>query len=136
VAKILNLKGFIQRSEEDLEYRIWFFFKSRVPAIKAIKLGKIIMNRAYGKVRNRDTFFRFFPSKTGKTKDKLGDAIPVPFYGKATEEDDNVFLNPEKGWEPYPSIEVFSENIIYSEPAFIKNIVAEAGWMLKQKESN
>lgn len=102
VCKGWNVPYSIERSRSGNGAHVWMFFDSPVLAVKARKLGNVILTEAM----NRDgkigfkSYDRFFPNQETLPEGGLGNLVALPLQGNARKNGNSVFVN--EFFEPYP----------------------------------
>lgn len=101
VCKEWNVPASIERSRSGNGAHVWIFFDEAVPAVKARKLGNIILNEAMnrnGKI-SFASYDRFFPNQGTMPEGGFGNLVALPLQGKARKEGNSVFV--DERFEPY-----------------------------------
>ncbi len=95
VSVSLGLCPVMERSASGLGGHLWIFFSEPVTAVKARKLGDILMQKAMLVNRNLSfsSFDRMFPSQDGVTSDGFGNLIAIPLRYQAFQNGNTAFIN-------------------------------------------
>ncbi|MCX5831376.1 MAG: phage/plasmid primase, P4 family [Deltaproteobacteria bacterium] len=123
-AKDLGIFAYIERSKSGKGYHVWMFFEHPILASKARQIGNLILARS-GISKTHSSFCRFFPNQDHLSGKMLGNLIAVPFWGKAVEKGNSVFLNPKDKMRPYKKRTDFYKTIIFIKEAMVDNIIAK-----------
>ncbi len=102
VCKSWNVPYSIERSRSGNGAHVWIFFESPVLAVKARKLGNVILTEAMnreGKIGFK-SYDRFFPNQDTLPEGGLGNLVALPLQGNARKKGNSVFVN--EFFEPYP----------------------------------
>lgn len=101
VCKEWNVPASIERSRSGNGAHVWLFFDDAIPAVKARKLGNIILNEAMnrnGKI-SFASYDRFFPNQDTMPEGGFGNLVALPLQGKARKDGNSVFV--DEKFEPY-----------------------------------
>ena len=101
VCKEWNIPASIERSRSGNGAHVWIFFDDAVPAVKARKLGNVILNEAMnrnGKI-SFASYDRFFPNQDTMPEGGFGNLVALPLQGKVRMDGNSVFV--DECFEPY-----------------------------------
>lgn len=101
VCKEWNVPASIERSRSGNGAHVWIFFDEAIPAVKARKLGHVILNEAMnrnGKI-SFASYDRFFPNQDTMPEGGFGNLVALPLQGKARKLGNSVFV--DECFEPY-----------------------------------
>lgn len=101
VCKEWSVPVSIERSRSGKGAHVWIFFDDAIPAVKARKLGNIILNEAMnrnGKI-SFASYDRLFPNQDTMPEGGFGNLVALPLQGKARKDGSSVFVN--ESFEPY-----------------------------------
>lgn len=100
-ARSLGIDVAVERSRSGNGGHVWIFFDDPVEAKLARDLGSSIITEAMRKTGDIsfDAYDRFFPSQDTVPKGGFGNAIALPFQGKARLRGNSVFV--DDAFEPY-----------------------------------
>ncbi|MDR1931500.1 MAG: restriction endonuclease subunit R, partial [Spirochaetales bacterium] len=92
----------LERSRSGNGAHVWIFFEKPVPAVKARKLGSLLMTRTLDRRPEigLDSFDRFFPNQDTLPRGGFGNLIALPLQKTAREKNHSVFL--DDNFAPYP----------------------------------
>ncbi|GHV93793.1 hypothetical protein AGMMS50293_01130 [Spirochaetia bacterium] len=109
--QIEGIPAVLERSRSGNGAHVWVFFENPVPAIKARKLGSLLLTRTLDRRPEigLDSFDRFFPNQDTLPKGGLGNLIALPLQKTAREKNHSIFLNEEL--VPYPDQWAFLASI-------------------------
>jgi len=102
VCKSWGIPCSIERSRSGNGAHVWIFFETPVLAVKARRLGNVILTEAM----NRDgrisfkSYDRFFPNQDALPEGGLGNLVALPLQGNARKNGNSVFVN--EYFEPFP----------------------------------
>ncbi len=85
ICNILNIDCVIELSQSGSGAHTWIFFDKPIPAVKARRLGELIISKALNET-DSDVFLsfdRFFPSQDYLTKKGFGNLIALPLQGES-----------------------------------------------------
>lgn len=101
--KSFKLPVLIERSKSGKGGHVWIFFKNKYPAFKSRGIGVAILREAgiIDQFSKEDSFDRLFPNQDVLSGKGFGNLIALPLYGKARENNNTVFLDPENNFKPY-----------------------------------
>lgn len=91
----------IERSRSGNGGHAWIFFSEPVPAKLARDLGSVVITQAMreSNALSFDAYDRFFPAQDTIPKGGFGNAIALPFQGKAQRSGNSIFV--DDSFEPY-----------------------------------
>lgn len=98
-----ELPVLIERSKSGKGGHAWMFFENKYPAFKSRSIGVAILREAgiIDQFSKEDSFDRLFPNQDMLSGKGFGNLIALPLYGKARENNNTVFLDPENNFEPF-----------------------------------
>ena len=101
VCKSWGIPCSVERSRSGNGAHVWIFFETSVLAVKARRLGNVILTEAM----NRDgrisfkSYDRFFPNQDTLPEGGLGNLVALPLQGKARKDGNSVFV--DENFEAY-----------------------------------
>jgi hypothetical protein len=100
--RLAEIPAALERSRSGNGAHVWIFFEKAVPAVKARKLGSLLMTRTLDRRPEiaLDSFDRFFPNQDTLPKGGFGNLIALPLQKAAREKNHSVFL--DERLTPYP----------------------------------
>lgn len=102
VCKYWSIPCSIERSRSGNGAHVWIFFETPVLAVKARRLGNVILTEAMsrnGKIGFK-SYDRFFPNQDTMPEGGLGNLVALPLQGNARKYGNSVFV--DEKFEPYP----------------------------------
>ncbi len=102
VCKSWSIPCSIERSRSGNGAHVWIFFETSVLAVKARRLGNVILTEAMsrnGKISFK-SYDRFFPNQDTMPEGGLGNLVALPLQGNARKYGNSVFV--DEDFEPYP----------------------------------
>lgn len=141
VCKSWEIPCCIERSRSGNGAHVWIFFEDPLTAIKARKLGNVILTEAM----NRDgrislkSYDRVFPSQDYLPEGGLGNLVALPLQGKARKNGNSVFVDEtftlvEDQWVYLLNVRKVSESFI-DEILDIHGLSSEFGELSTTSES-
>lgn len=102
VCKEWRVPCYIERSRSGNGAHVWMFFESAIAAIKARRLGKLILSEAMNKDVHLSfkSYDRFFPNQDTLPDGGLGNLVALPLQGQARRKGNSVFV--DENFQPYP----------------------------------
>ncbi len=99
--KDFKLPILIERSKSGKGGHAWMFFDDKYPAFKSRGIAVAILREAgvIDQFSKEDSFDRLFPNQDMLSGKGFGNLIALPLYGKARENNNTVFLDPENNLE-------------------------------------
>lgn len=90
-----------ERSKSGKGGHAWMFFDDKYPAFKSRSIAVAILREAgvIDQFSKEDSFDRLFPNQDMLSGKGFGNLIALPLYGKARENNNTVFLDPENNLE-------------------------------------
>lgn len=90
-----NVPISIERSRSGKGYHLWLFFKEKVFAVKARKLGSFLLTKTLENSEgiSLKTFDRMFPNQDYLPKGGYGNLIALPFQTEAMKKQNSVFVD-------------------------------------------
>ncbi|MDO8667888.1 MAG: DEAD/DEAH box helicase family protein [bacterium] len=100
--KEYNLPAYIERSKSGNGGHAWIFFEDKYPAFRSRNIMVNILREAkiIDQFAKEDSFDRLFPNQDEHSGKGFGNLIALPVQGKARENNNTIFLNPENGLLP------------------------------------
>ena len=97
-----NLSAYIERSKSGNGGHTWIFFENKYPAFKSRNIIINILREAkiIDQFDKEDSFDRLFPNQDEHSGKGFGNLIALPMQGKARENNNTIFLNPENNLLP------------------------------------
>ena len=115
--RLEDIPAALERSRSGNGAHVWIFFEKPVSAVKARKLGFILMTRTLDRRPEigLDSFDRFFPNQDTLPKGGFGNLIALPLQKAAREKNHSIFLNDDMvpyadQWAFLSSIQRVNEN--------------------------
>jgi superfamily II DNA or RNA helicase len=98
-----NLFSYIERSKSGNGGHAWIFFEDKYPASKSRNIAINILREAkiIDQFDKEDSFDRLFPNQDEHSGKGFGNLIALPLQGKARENNNTIFLNPEDSMLPF-----------------------------------
>lgn len=98
-----NLPACVERSKSGNGGHAWIFFEDKYPAFKARNIATSILREAkiIDQFSKEDSFDRLFPNQDEHSGKGFGNLIALPLHGKARENGNTIFLDPENGLLPF-----------------------------------
>jgi len=98
-----NLPVYIERSKSGNGGHAWLFFEDKYPAFKSRNIAINILRDAkiIDQFSKEDSFDRLFPNQDEHSGKGFGNLIALPLQGKARENNNTVFLNPNNNLIPF-----------------------------------
>ncbi len=98
-----DLPTYIERSKSGNGGHAWIFFADKYPAFKARDIAINILReiKIIDQFAKEDSFDRLFPNQDEHSGKGFGSLIALPLQGKARENNNTVFLNPENEFLPF-----------------------------------
>ncbi len=121
-----DVPAYLERSRSGNGGHVWLFFKERVEASLARKLGSSLITKTLD-IRPEiglDSFDRFFPNQDTIPRGGFGNLIALPLQKKARDKNHSVFL--DRNFTPYPDQWTFLSGIEKIEKGFIEDFVQRA----------
>lgn len=120
---IYNVPIYIERSRSGKGYHLWIFFREKVPALKARRLGSFLLSKT---LENSDgislkTFDRMFPSQDYLPKGGYGNLIVLPFQKEAMTNMNSVFV--DNSFTPISDQWAYLKNIRRIDNTFIDELL-------------
>lgn len=95
IAKKFNIDALMERSQSGMGGHLWIFFESPIKALKARKLGDVLISEAMK--RNKNITFnsldRFFPNQDFIPEKGLGNLIALPLHCESYKKGNACFIN-------------------------------------------
>lgn len=112
VCKEKNIPAYLERSRSGNGGHVWIFFEKSYVAIRSRKIIISILEEAgiFSVFDKSSSFDRLFPNQDFLSGKGFGNLIALPFFGKALEQGNSCFINPET-LEPYSDQWEFLEGI-------------------------
>ncbi|MFH1187237.1 MAG: DEAD/DEAH box helicase family protein [bacterium] len=97
-----NLPTYTERSKSGNGGHAWIFFEDKFPAFKSRNIIINILREAkiIDQFAKEDSFDRLFPNQDEHSGKGFGNLIALPMQGKARENNNTIFLNPENNLLP------------------------------------
>ena len=101
--KEYNLPTYIERSKSGNGGHAWIFFADKYPAFKSRNVIINILREAkiIDQFAKEDSFDRLFPNQDELSGKGFGNLIALPMQGKARENNNTIFLDPENELLPF-----------------------------------
>ena len=101
--KEYNLFSYIERSKSGNGGHAWILFEDKYPASKSRNIAINILREAkiIDQFDKEDSFDRLFPNQDEHSGKGFGNLIALPLQGKARENNNTIFLNPEDSMLPF-----------------------------------
>ena len=98
-----NLPIYIERSKSGNGGHAWLFFEDKYSAFKSRGIAIDILREAkiIDQFAKEDSFDRLFPNQDEHSGKGFGNLIALPLQGKARENNNTVFLNPDNNLIPF-----------------------------------
>lgn len=101
--KEFGLSTYIERSKSGNGGHAWLFFEDKYPAFRSRNIAINILREAkiIDQFAKEDSFDRLFPNQDEHSGKGFGNLIALPLHGKARENGNTIFLDPENNLEPF-----------------------------------
>jgi len=98
-----NLPTYIERSKSGNGGHAWIFFEDKYQAFKSRNIAINILReiKIIDQFAKEDSFDRLFPNQDEHSGKGFGNLIALPLQGKARENNNTVFLNPDSTLTPF-----------------------------------
>lgn len=122
-----DLPIYIERSKSGNGGHAWLFFEDKYPAFKSRNLAINILRDAkiIDQFAKEDSFDRLFPNQDEHSGKGFGNLIALPLQGKARENNNTVFLNPDNNLIPFDNQWEFLNKIKKVSAAKLDNLYNE-----------
>ena len=120
-----DLQVYLERSKSGNGCHAWIFFENSYPCYKSRQMILEIIRQAF-KLSEFDkevSFDRLFPNQDTLIKNGFGNLIALPLQGRAIDQANTIFLNPES-FQPYPNQWELFKTIHKHTPIELDNIFA------------
>src|SRR3989338_585837 len=120
-----KLQVYLERSKSGNGCHAWIFFENSYPCYKSRQMILEIIRQAF-KLSEFDkevSFDRLFPNQDTLIKNGFGNLIALPLQGRAIDQANTIFLNPES-FQPYPNQWELFKTIHKHTPIELDNIFA------------